>query len=108
MSIYKKHKFFLLVRWNSAKMKKDIVDLIFGKHSHLNLSWMLNFADLELFSFFLYREKMVKISEKTFFSPASICPKILNILKYAAISKNSFKYRNISYYIIEYFIILMN
>ena len=60
ISIYKKHKFFLFVRWNSPKMKKDIFNLIFGKHAHLSPSWMLNISEFQLSSFFVHRKKFTK------------------------------------------------
>ena len=86
-------------------MKKDIVELIFGKHAHLNPSGMLNISDLRLSSFFVHRKKTLK-KFPNFFPHHANELNIPNILKYASDWINSFIYLNKLLYIIE-FIILM-
>ena len=101
VSIYKKHKFFLFVRWNSAKIKKDIIDRIFGKRVHLSSSWMLKLSEFQLSSFLVHRKKFTKKFEIFFFPQHANELNIPNMLKYASNRINSFIYLNKLYYIIE-------
>ena len=104
-SIYQKHKFFLFVRWNSGKMKKDIFILIFGKHAHLSSSWAVNVSESQLSSFLVHRKKFTK-KLKYFFPQHPNELNIPNILKYASKRINSFIYPNKFYYIVQSIILL--
>ena len=101
ISIYKKHNFFENVHWDSAKTKKDIVDLIFGKDVHPIDSKNFYFSNLKLSSLCLYRKKTFRIFENIFFPQHANELNIPNILKYASNGINSFIYPNKFYYIVD-------